>query len=105
MVSLCLRGFLEVNLDDTMNGAESASQDRKWKKVLWEYVLEPVKKATYWDHAAVGTEERRVQAKRNFLVVGSSEPGRRALKVAKDDADDLVCDDKSRKKSKTKEQR
>ena len=23
-------------------------------------------KATYWDHAAVGTEERRVQAKRNF---------------------------------------
>jgi hypothetical protein len=61
-----------------MNGAESASQDRKWKKVLWEYVLEPVKKATYWDHAAVGTVERRVKAKRMFLVVGSSEPGRRA---------------------------
>ncbi len=97
-----MRGRLELNLDDTMNGAESASQDRKRKKVLWEYVSEPVNKAIYWDHAAVGTEERRVQAKRTFLVVGSSEPGRRPLKVAKDDADDLVCNDKSRKKSKSK---
>jgi hypothetical protein len=88
-----------------MNGAESASQDRKRKKVLWEYVLEPVNKATYWDHAAVGTEERRVQSKRTFLVVGSSEPGRRSLKVAKDakdDGDDLVCNDKSRNKFKSK---
>ena len=100
-----MRGCLEVNLDDTMNGAESASQDRKRKKVLWEYVLEPVNKATYWDHAAVGTEERRVQSKRTFLVVGSSEPGRRSLKVAKDakdDGDDLVCNDKSRNKFKSK---
>ena len=83
-----------------MDGIESASQDRKRKKVLWEYVLEPVNKATYWDHAAVATEERRVQAKRTFLVVGSTQPGRRSLEVAKDDVDDLVCNEKAPKKSK-----
>ena len=91
---------LEVNQDDIMDGIESASQDRKRKKFLWEYVLEPVNKATYWDHAAVATEERRVQAKRTFLFVGSTQPGRRSLKVAKDDVDDLVCNEKAPKKSK-----
>ncbi len=35
------------------------------------------------------------------MVVGSTEPGRRSLKVAKDDGDDLVCNDKAPKKSKS----
>jgi hypothetical protein len=35
----------------------------KPKKVLWEYVIEPVVKATYWDKS-VPTEERRAKAKR-----------------------------------------
>ena len=72
-----MRGSLEVTQDHIMDGVECASQDHKRKRVLWDYVLEPVNKATYWDHAALGAEERRVQAQRNFLVVGSTAQGRR----------------------------
>ena len=36
----------------------------KPKKVLWEYVVEPVIKPTYWDKA-LPTEERRARAKRH----------------------------------------
>ena len=35
----------------------------KRKKVLWDYVVEPVVKATYWD-TSLPTEERRAKAKR-----------------------------------------
>ena len=83
-----------------MDVAKSASEVPKRKKVLWDYVLEPVNKATYWDHAALGTEERRVQAKRSFLVVGCTEQGRRPLKVDKDDGDELVRNEKFCTKSK-----
>ncbi len=47
-----------------MEAAESVQEVSKRKKVRWEYVLEPVNKATYWDHAALPTEERRSKAKR-----------------------------------------
>jgi hypothetical protein len=63
-------------------------------------VLESENKATYWDHAALGTEERRVQAKRTFLVVGATEQGRRQLKVDKDDGDESGCNVKICTKSK-----
>ena len=79
-----------------MDVAKSASEEPKRKKVLWDYVLEPVNKATYWDHAALGTEERRVQAKRSFLFVGCTEQGRRPSEVDKDDGDELVCKEKIR---------
>ena len=83
-----------------MDVAKSASEVPKRKKVLWDYVLEPVNKATYWDHEALGTEERRVQAKRSFLVVGCMKQGRRPLKVDKDDGDELVRNEKFCTKSK-----
>ena len=72
-----------------MDVAKSASEVPKRKKVLWDYVLEPVNKATYWDHAALGTEERRVQAQRTFLVVGATDEGKRPLEVDKDDGDEI----------------
>ena len=43
-------------------------QPKRRKKVLWEYVVEPVQKPTYWDHAALPTEERRARAKRTSLA-------------------------------------
>jgi hypothetical protein len=40
----------------------------KRKRVRWEYVLEPENKPTYWDHAALSTEERRARGRRTYLV-------------------------------------
>jgi hypothetical protein len=55
----------------------------KPKKVLWDYVVEPIIKPTYWDKA-LPTEERRAKAKRlpvesatvdQAAAEGSSEDG------------------------------
>ena len=51
-----------------MEAADSVPEVSKRKKVRWEYVVEPLNKATYWDHAALPAEERRSKAKRVFLV-------------------------------------
>jgi hypothetical protein len=44
----------------------------KPKKVLWEYVIEPVVKATYWDKS-IPTQERRAKAKRLPLLEATVE--------------------------------
>jgi hypothetical protein len=69
-----------------MVDAESVRQMKKTEKVLWEYVVEPVNKPTYWDHAALPTEERRARARRNTLVEQRKEVG-----SAMDDVDDDVA--------------
>ena len=58
-----------------MVDAENVRETKKTKKVLWEYVLEPVNKPTYWDHAALPTEERRARGRRNTLVKQRKEVG------------------------------
>ena len=52
----------------TTLGMTTEQQQKRTKKVLWEYVVEPVQKATYWDHAALSTEERRARARRTSLA-------------------------------------
>ena len=56
-----------------MEAADSVPEVSKRKKVRWEYVVEPLNKATYWDHAALPAEERRSKAKRVFLVAETKE--------------------------------
>ena len=56
-----------------MEAADSVPEVSKRKKVRWEYVVEPLNKATYWDHAALSAEERRSKAKRVFLVAETKE--------------------------------
>ena len=51
-----------------MEGAETVPQRTKRTKVLWVYVLEPLDKATYWDHAPLPTEERRTLSRRSLIV-------------------------------------
>jgi hypothetical protein len=51
-----------------MEAADSVPEVSKRKKVRWEYVLEPLNKATYWDHAALPAEERRSKAKEYFWL-------------------------------------
>ena len=51
-----------------MERTETLSDCTKRKKVLWEYVLEPLDKATYWDHAPLLTEERRAQFNRTLKI-------------------------------------
>ena len=49
---------------------DTEQEPKRRKKVFWEIVVEPVQKPTYWDHAALPTEERRARAKRtSFLAV------------------------------------
>jgi hypothetical protein len=46
----------------------------KRTKVLWEYVLEPLDKATYWDHAPLlPTEERRALSRSSLKVAEHNE--------------------------------
>jgi hypothetical protein len=80
---------LKINQDLIMEVADSAVEVKKSKRILWDYVLEPVNKATYWDHAALPSEERRVQAKRSFLVVGPTDQVRRSGKREKDVEEDV----------------
>ena len=58
-----------------MEELKKEQQLGKRKNVRWEYVLEPENKPTYWDHAALSTEERRARGRRTVFV---KEP--RALK-------------------------
>ena len=58
----------------------------KPKKVLWEYVVEPVVKETYWDKA-LPTEERRAKAKRRTVqeLTGESESSEASSEDAESD--------------------
>jgi hypothetical protein len=69
-----------------MVDAEIVGVTKKTKKVLWEYVFEPVNKPTYWDHAALPTEERRARGRRNTLV-----EQRKVVGSAMDDLGDDVA--------------
>ncbi len=51
-----------------MERSETVPECTKTRKVLWEYVLEPLDKATYWDHAPLLTEERRAQSNRTLKI-------------------------------------
>ncbi len=66
-----------------MVDAENVPETKKTKKVLWEYVLEHVNKPTYWDHAALTTEERRARGRRKTLV-----KQRKEVRSAMDDLGD-----------------
>ena len=61
-----------------MGELKKEQQSGKRKNVRWEYVLEPENKPTYWDHAALSTEERRARGRRTVFV---KEP--RALKFTR----------------------
>jgi len=67
----------------------------KRKKVLWEYVLEPLDKATYWDHAPLPTDERRAQSKRALTIANQDEVGTAMVEVVGD-----LCRNKSIVKAK-----
>jgi hypothetical protein len=56
------------NTTGVMEGAETVPQRTKRTKVLWVYVLEPLDKATYWDHAPLPTEERRTLSRRSLMI-------------------------------------
>ncbi len=45
--------------EGTMGASAELRPNKKKKKLLWEYVLEPVYKPTYWDNAALSANERR----------------------------------------------
>ncbi len=49
--------------EGTMGASTELRPNKKKKKVLWEYVLEPADKPTYWDNAALPANERRSRAK------------------------------------------
>ena len=51
-----------------MEEQKNEQQSDKRKNVRWEYMLEPFNKPTYWDHAALSTEERRARGRRTVLV-------------------------------------
>ncbi len=72
----CVHGSTteEKEVTGTMEGAETVPQKcTKRTKVLWEYVLEPLDKAIYWDHASVPTEERRALSRRSLKVAEHNE--------------------------------
>lgn len=58
-----------------MEVAEAVPQWNYREKVLWEYVLQPVNKATYqyWDQETLPTEERRVISRRALKVAELNE--------------------------------
>ena len=67
-----------------MERTETVPDCTKRKKVLWEYVLEPLDKVTYWDHAPLPTEERRTQSKRALTIANRDELRRARIKVVGD---------------------
>ena len=67
-----------------MERTETVPECTKTKKVLWEYVLEPLNKATYWDHAPLPTEERRAQSKRALTIAKQDEVGTAMVEVVGD---------------------
>ena len=56
-----------------MEGAETGLECKKRTQARWEYVLEPLDKATYWDHEPLPTEERRALSRRSLKVVEQNE--------------------------------
>ena len=77
-----------------MEAADSVPEVSKRKKVRWEYVVEPLNKATYWDHAALPAEERRSKAKRIFLVAETKEQ----VKTVENNTIEVEDNRKSKKK-------
>ena len=51
-----------------MEEKKTVKQLEKRKKVLWEYVLEPENKATYWDYVALSTAGRRGRGRTTVSV-------------------------------------
>jgi hypothetical protein len=71
-----------------MEGGETVLECKKKTQVRWEYVLEPLEKATYWDHEPLPTEERRARSRRSLKVVEQNE--KRSVK--KVDVGDVLID-------------
>ena len=71
-----------------MEEQKNEQQSDKRKNVRWEYVLEPFNKPTYWDHAALSTEERRARGRRTVLV---KEPKLEVGAFVKSEYDELIC--------------
>ncbi len=71
-----------------MEGAETGLECKKRTQARWEYVLEPLDKATYWDHELLPTEVRRARARRSLKVGEQNE--KRSVK--KDDGGDVLHD-------------
>jgi hypothetical protein len=63
-----------------MEGVETVPQTTKRTNVLWEYGLEPLDKATYWNHAPLPTEERRTLSRRSLMVAEHKEERERSAK-------------------------
>jgi hypothetical protein len=71
-----------------MEELKKEQQSEKRRKVRWEYVLEPENKPTYWDHAALSTEERRARGRRIVLV---KEPKLVVGANVESDDDEPIC--------------
>ncbi len=71
-----------------MEEQKNEQQSVKRKNVRWEYVLEPFNKPTYWDHAALSTEERRARGRRTVLV---KEPKLEVGAFVKSEYDEPIC--------------
>ena len=71
-----------------MEGGETVLECKKKTQVRWEYVLEPLEKATYWDHEPLPTEERRARSRRSLKVAEQNE--KRSVK--KVDVGDVLID-------------
>ncbi len=66
-----MKGFQSSKTEDKdntgiMEAAETVPPCKKRTKVLWDYVLEPLDKATYLDHAPLPTDERQALS-RQFI--------------------------------------
>jgi hypothetical protein len=66
-----------------MEVQKTVKQLEKRKKVLWEYVLEPEIKATYWDHVAFSTSGRGARG-RTTVSVEEHQGSKKALDVIKE---------------------
>ena len=71
-----------------MEELKKEQQSEKRKKVRWEYVLELENKPTYWDHAAMSTEERRARGRITVLV---KEPKLVVGANVESDDDEPIC--------------
>ncbi len=75
LMALANRNKAEIEIQRQSQATENRignvqPKAKKRKKVLWEIVLEPVAKPTYWDKS-VAQEERRARAKRIDLQAAS----------------------------------
>ena len=65
-------------------------EPKRRKKVFWEIVVEPVQKPTYWDHAALPTEERRAKAKRTSSSLAEHDVGQEQEEGSAMEDDDVT---------------